>query len=387
MDVVTADLATTMASRPEPARTEAPDVRHLALSATAQVVGAPVGQYRFTVDVNSEEADSGDPGLAWPAVHIAGLPEDRVTFVEGTLPGQWLRRPGDSFTANVRGGAGLFILTSVRAAGGRALEITIARIDASARSDLPQDEGAPAPTFAAGLVEPDDPDTDSSAAPLRDSQANFPPPDAFLRIATRIRARGEIDFSDVDWAGRLGKGRTIDGFMVEPLRDIAPQEIEYKALTAAGVETPWLAGGSWCTGPEETDSLVGFALRLKERALLHYECEYMGYFQSATITEPVCNGTPCRSRLPKDPLEGIHIRIFPKGAARVEVPSEQAPPVAAAADSVDRPVESGEPREIADQMAEIAAFAAQLTTARAARAARSVGEGEVGARQGRRELI
>ncbi len=251
MDVVTADLATTMATRP--ACPAVPSVGNLALSATAQVVGAPEGEYVFTVDLHSEEANCEDPGLAWPAVHIAGLPEDRVTFVEGTLPGQWLRRPGDRFIAKVRGGAGLFVLTSVRTADRRALEITIARIDPSAASDLPQDEWVPAPTIEPGFTEPVEPETDSSATPLRGPQANLPPPDAWLRIATRIRARGKVDFSDVDWAGRLGKGRTIDGFMVEPLRDIAPQEIEYKALTAAGVETPWLAGGSWCMGPEETN--------------------------------------------------------------------------------------------------------------------------------------
>ncbi len=104
----------------------------------------------------------------------------------------------------------------------------------------------------------------------------------------------------------------------------------------------------------------------------------MGYFQSATITEPVRNGTPCRSRLPKDPLEGIHIRIFPKTATPVEALREEATPMTAAADAADKAVASSEPREVADQMAEIAAFAAQLATARAARATRHAGEVGVG---------
>jgi hypothetical protein len=353
------DVPTVTAASPQPASAAIPDDKDLTVSAAAQVIGAPGGDYIFTVDAQGDDGDLCEGH--WPAVHVAGLPEDRVIFSRGTVPGQWLRRAGDSFIASVKGGAGLFVLTSVRASDCAPLAVTIARFTGMAQTELPEEDTLQPGTPAIGpLVEPID---ESRQATWSETTVNPLAPDALLRIVMRIRSGGEVEFSDVDWAGRLGKGRTVDAFMLQPLGDIAASDIEYKALTGSGDETPWLAAGSWCAGTKALDGLAGFALRLKEPTSLSYDCEYMGYFQSGTITPPVRNGTPCCSRLPRDLLEGIHIRIIAKIAA--ETPTDESH----ASISTEKTARLGAPLEIADQLAEITAFAAQLASARAARSA------------------
>jgi hypothetical protein len=56
--------------------------------------------------------------------------------------------------------------------------------------------------------------------------------------------------------------------------------------------------------------LVGFAMRLKPGpATAAFDCEYFGYYRSGVTVGPLRNGSPCRSMVANDPLEGIQIRI------------------------------------------------------------------------------
>jgi hypothetical protein len=131
-----------------------------------------------------------------------------------------------------------------------------------------------------------------------------------LQIKTHIRSRGDVNFADVPWAGRVAPGLWIESFSVQPLRQLGAQHIEYKALTGTGFETPWLSDDQICGTKGMSVPLVGFAVRLKPGAeTASYDCEYSGYYRSSVVVGPLRNGAPCRSTVANDPLEGIQIRI------------------------------------------------------------------------------
>jgi len=138
-----------------------------------------------------------------------------------------------------------------------------------------------------------------------------------LDIVAHIRGRGDVRFSDTPWAGRLGRGLWIEGFMILPHGSPAAAAVEYKGLTASGTETPWIGSGTFCGTRGRGTPLVGFAVR--QRAVpggIPLDCEYTGYFQSGATAGPTRNGAPCRSVIEHDALEGMQLRITPRPAPR-----------------------------------------------------------------------
>jgi hypothetical protein len=127
-----------------------------------------------------------------------------------------------------------------------------------------------------------------------------------LQIMTHIRARGDMNFTDSPWAGRVAPGLWVESFSLRPLKNLSAHDIEYKGLTGTGFETPWLSDDQNCGTKGMSVPLVGFAVRLKPNPeTTSYDCEYSGYFQSGTVIGPLRNGAPCRSTVANDPLEGI----------------------------------------------------------------------------------
>jgi hypothetical protein len=150
-----------------------------------------------------------------------------------------------------------------------------------------------------------------------------------VQIAAHIRARGDMTFADVPWAGRVAPGLWIESFSVRPLKRLGAEDIEYKGLTGSGFETPWLTDDKMCGTKGMAVPLVGFAARLKPgAATAGYDCEYSGYFQSGVTVGPLRNGAPCRSTVANDPLEGIQVRLTKRISAAL--PSASPDPKAAA---------------------------------------------------------
>jgi hypothetical protein len=129
------------------------------------------------------------------------------------------------------------------------------------------------------------------------------------QINAHIRMKGDVSFADVFWAGALGENLPMEAFAVTPLEGIAPDQIEYKGLTATGVETPWVSGGALCGTRGMDTPLIGFAVRLKAGADDQFDCEYRGAFRSGKIIGPLINGAPCRADAADDFLEGIQLSI------------------------------------------------------------------------------
>jgi len=225
---------------------------------------------------------------------------------------------GDVLVAKVNGSGATLILTSVRSASGDVLSIEVERLEVRSQvtaATLAEDAGLPMRLPAAAAAA-NAPKSKPGSSPSAES-LSVP-----LQIRTHIRSRGDMDFVDAPWAGRVAPGLWIESFSVLPIKQLDPQELEYKGLTGTGFETPWLSDDENCGTKGMSVPLVGFAIRLKPGPTASsYDCEYSGYFQSGITVGPLRNGAPCRSTVANDPLEGIQIRIVKKSKGAAATPS------------------------------------------------------------------
>jgi GT2 family glycosyltransferase len=282
-----------------------------ALSASLQILPLPAGLYLFSVKAASKTAQRVNGQLALPAVHVGlgpGVRPEDVEFVEGpNTNGAWLFTQGDLLVTKVKGQGATLVMTSVRAPGGDVLSIKVEKLES--RADAP----SVADASARALSE------DSAAPVTRPLDDQILP----LHVSAHVRARGDMTFTDVPWAGRVAPGLWIESYSVRPLHRLKPSDIEYKGLTGSGFETPWLTDEKMCGTKGMAVPLVGFAVRLKpSAATADYDCEYSGYFQSGATVGPLRNGAPCRSTVANDPLEGIQIRLLKRAFATPETQPE-----------------------------------------------------------------
>jgi hypothetical protein len=270
------------------------------LTASVQALTLPKGLYTFSVRSADPERVAELGGLMLPALHVGlgpSVPQDGIEFLSGRDDGgHWLYAAGDMLVAKIVDRPVTLLLTSVRAAGEQPLDIEVDRLDARS-----------GPSAAGEAVVQDEPQPDPQNEPADETEAAVR-----LQISAHISNRGDVVFIDTDWSGRLGDGMSIEAFSVIPLDRLAASDIEYKGLTGAGFESPWLSNGEPCGTRGMGIPLVGFAVRPKpDAAALGYDCIYRGYFRSGAISEPVSNGELCRSGTGDDPLEGIELRIQP----------------------------------------------------------------------------
>jgi GT2 family glycosyltransferase/glycosyltransferase involved in cell wall biosynthesis len=272
------------------------------LSASVQVLPLPSGLYLFSVKAASPPPVRTNGQLSLPAIHVGlgpGVSAEQVEFIAGpSTHGAWLFAPGDLLVTRINGTGATLILSSLRAPSGEVLSIRVERLDN--RSDVL----APAPAAAAPKA-PQAPSLSPQAAdrPLQ------------VQIATHIRTRGDMNFVDVPWAGRVAPGLWIESFSVRPLERFTGQDIEYKGLTGSGFETPWLSDEQMCGTKGMAVPLVGFAVRFKpSAATAAYDCVYSGYFQSGLTIGPLRNGAPCRSSVANDSLEGIQVQLLKRAS-------------------------------------------------------------------------
>jgi GT2 family glycosyltransferase len=283
------------------------------LSASVQVLPLAAGLYLFSVKAAKPITVVGEGELTLPAMHVGlgpGVRSEQVEFISSpSTHGAWLFSATDLLVTRINGAGATLILTSVRAPAGEVLSIKVERLDS--RIDAAESAGQP---LAAAPVA-------ALATPARDSNAPLP-----VQMVTHVRTRGDMQFVDAPWAGRVGPGLWIESFAVLPLEHLGAHDIEYKGLTGSGFETPWLSDNAACGTKGLGIPLVGFAMRLRPTpAAAGYDCEYSGYFQSGLTVGPLRNGAPCRSSVANDPLEGIQVRLVKRpGVALAAKPTAHA---------------------------------------------------------------
>jgi hypothetical protein len=283
-----------------------------ALSASVQVLPLSQGLYFISVRSASPASVAEAGSISLPAVYIGPAPGPTSADIElmpgpNTL-GNWLCEHGDSLLVKVPGDFANMIIISLRTAGSESLAIDVERLynrggEEDSRQFVLQSK------VSAGSFGRQAADEKVAPGALR------------LQVMAHIRNRGDVSFADRNWAGRLGRGLWIEAFSITPLDGITAAEIEYKGVTASGIESPWITNGASCGTRGLGLPLVGFACRLKAQAAARYDCEYSGYFQSGTIVGPLRDGQPCRSTTPNEPLEGMRIQVL----ARSEAASQAAP--------------------------------------------------------------
>lgn len=129
-------------------------------------------------------------------------------------------------------------------------------------------------------------------------------------VILHIQSLGDRRFSSGGWAGTIGSRLRIEAIGIHPQELIGPQEIEYKVLTRAGRETPWVNGGVLCGSRGQGLPLTGFAVRLAPHVRDAFDVVYRGAFFASGPGPVVRNGETCLAPLTDDPLEAVEIRIM-----------------------------------------------------------------------------
>lgn len=287
-----------------------------ALAATAKAITLNQGLYLFYVQSAAPvRATAASENVTLPAVQVGlapGVVAEHVDFISGPhTKGTWLCEPGNMIVAKISGGPATLIVTSISHAGGQPLAIEVERLDGRSMADDPDTKTTNASTHSPlrSLPLPGNGQRVAIATPL---QPESRPTDIRCEILVHVKNQGDLSFVDSLWAGCVGEHLWIENFSIKPLDGIAAADIEYKGLTISGFETPWTIGGQACGTRQMATPLIAFALRMrsKDGSAVPYDCEYSGCFQSGTVVGPVTNGTPCRSSVPNDPLEGIQVRFL-----------------------------------------------------------------------------
>lgn len=276
------------------------------VNATVQILPLSKGLYSFSVKAATPTRVDQLQNLLLPAVHVGvgpGVSANMVEFIAaGDSQGSWLSEPGDIIVAKLSNPA-ILLLTSLPSPGGQTLAIEVEKLNNQAVSaDRPP---TPHP-FAASEQQ-----SQVVSAAIPASDATVP-----VRINLHIRNQGDAGFVNADWAGRAGRGKWIEAMSLSPLSQLQASDIEYKGLTATGVETPWITNGAECGTRGKATPLLGFAVRLRPGSVqARFECTYSGCFASGKVVGPMTNGAPCRSSLKNDPLEGVQIRFVERSGA------------------------------------------------------------------------
>jgi len=260
----------------------------------ARLVNLDPGLFAFSI-AGSAPWQGIAAGLGVPAVHLASVHAAEDAALEITTatggPGMWLGGPSTTLLVRAPARGGTALVTAYLGHAAATLALTIRRLDTA--SEPP----ARTVSFAAR--------TESASAP------EIP-----LEIVLHIRGRGDVYFFGSGWAGRVGPGSWIEAFTILPRHERAAAAIEYKGLSANGVETAWLPAGSVCGTTGRNTPLLGFAVRQKAGvAGARFDCEYSGSFESGAVSGPARNGAPCRSVSDNDPLEGLQLCIIDRSAA------------------------------------------------------------------------
>jgi GT2 family glycosyltransferase/glycosyltransferase involved in cell wall biosynthesis len=308
------------------------------LTASVEVLTLTKGLYLFRVRSTVPTRIGEEAELTLPAIHVGsgpGSPDDEIEIMTGPrTKGTWLCEPRDMLVLKVAKGPATILLTSLRTAGLSPLDVEVQRLDnlsVTPPLGLPipepfRREAAPSSAPPALPVIPTR--SPISGAPANGQGANGQGANGQgvpLKIVAHIQNRGDVPFVDAAWAGFVGEHLWIESFAITPLGLIAPDEIEYKGLTATGVETPWVGGGASCGTRGVGVPLIGFSVRLKPKGgVARFDCEYTGAFLSGKILGPFRNGAPCRSSAPDDALEGIRLTLVER-ADSAERPSASEP--------------------------------------------------------------
>ena len=244
------------------------------ITATPQEMTLTPGFYAITVIRGGARQRPGQ--MALPAILVSTPPGSEANAqILSSHAGGWLTRAGDTVMLKVSGDTPV-LLTSYKdaQAPNDTLDIQFSRVD------------GPAPGVAAAV-----------------QAASLPIPT--VEILAHVQRLGDQRYESGAWVGAPGRHMAIEGFAIAPGAGIAAHELEYKAVTSQGWETPWTPAGQYCGTRQQATPLIGFAVRLTGQAAQRFDVQYEASFVNGGRSGPVRNGAPCRSDVIGASLDGI----------------------------------------------------------------------------------
>jgi hypothetical protein len=278
-------------------------------TASVSFLPLPEGLYLFSVRNGSPTPHVGEQ-ITLPAMQVTaapGTPPGHIEFLMSTATTSgWLISWNDQIVAKVTGPSVLVSMMSVLIPGMTPLEIEIQRLDQAKTAAAPAAVASP-----------------KGVPPLPSGQKSLP-----IELTAHVQNRGDMTFKEAEWAGQPDQRLWIESIAIAPLEGISPDAIEYKAITATGVETPWVSDGAPCGTRGIGVPITGFAVRIKPQAgLRQLTCEYGAVCLSGATIGPVRNGVPCYSADSSDPITGVWVTITGElgPAAKISAAAPQKP--------------------------------------------------------------
>lgn len=284
---------------------------------TAEFLTLARGLYHFSVVSGGVSGSGRDASL--PALQVVAAPGERKSDIEYVAsPGaehHWLREGKDSVILKVNGDMVTVVVILLTGPGLVPLQIDVRKLDG--------EQGAYAFADAPSSHQPIDVPGQPPVAPVGASLLR-------TQIVAHVEYVGDVIGIDQAWVGATDGGRAIECLSMTPMTNIAPASIEYRALSAAGTETPWVDQGRPCGTRGKAMPLLGFAIRQKPQGASRFSCEYSGKFASGRIVGPLRDGALCVSPLADDRLVGVWLHILDQA----DQPNQAVHPIGGARDPV-----------------------------------------------------
>ncbi len=221
---------------------------------------------------------------------------DRVKILTASgRDDNWLPPPGDLII--VRSPAGGQLTVTVFGPPGQPVQAASIIVRRLTRAELTPASAAAAPLAPARVV---------SARAITEKEVR-------LEVIAHIERRGDQIFGGTGWVGTRGSRLRIEGFVIRPLDEVTPSDIEYQILGPDGNEGPWVRSPLFCGTRGRGLGISGFAVRLLPRLQGRVTVEYSGAFFDSGISGPCKDGEACRPLLPGDMLEAINVRMIRHG--------------------------------------------------------------------------
>jgi hypothetical protein len=130
-------------------------------------------------------------------------------------------------------------------------------------------------------------------------------------IVAHIEGVGDVEGKLGDWVGTRGSGRSIEGFSLTPGSGIATDDFDIRAVLGRDWLSPWLPGGSFCGSRGLALPLRGFCVRLRPKALAHYELACFARFVDGSEVGPIGADRICAAPT-LAALEGFQVQLLPR---------------------------------------------------------------------------
>ncbi len=133
-------------------------------------------------------------------------------------------------------------------------------------------------------------------------------------VVAHVQRTGDVGGKLGDWIGIRGSRLWIEGFGINPLSGITPEQIEYQAVLGRGWMSPWIEGGRFCGSRGMALPLLGLRVRLKGDAAQTRNVTLSATFVDGSAAGPVGAEQSCESES-LAALEAFQIVVSPKSAS------------------------------------------------------------------------